>query len=157
MYIQNDIGLAEDVVLSNEAPRINVPMRLSIRRASLPTWGYFGDGPADTAFNVLLAANLEPDTAADLHDQFVRDFLYELPEEGGRIPADAVNAWIERQQTCEHSAFEFRGLRRPAEDGSDSRIAEALGDDYCIACGCGKRTLERRASGGFRRRTYPAW
>jgi hypothetical protein len=157
MRTQKEIGLNDDVVLSDHSPRINVTMRLSIRGASLPTWGYFGDGPADTAFNILLAANLHPDTAADLHDQFVRDFLHGLPGEGGRIPAEAVNAWSERQQNCEHPAFEFRGLRRPAEDGSDARIAEALGDDYCVACGCGKRTLERRASGRFRRRTYPAW
>jgi len=157
MQIAQEIGLREDVVLRDSSPRLNVPMRLSIGGAPIPTWGYHGSGPADTAFNILLAAGLEPDVAADLHDQFIGDFLYSLPREGGRIPYGEVNAWIERQLTCDHSAFEFRGLRRPAENGSDERIAAALGDDYCVGCGCGKRVLEKRAKGGFRRGKYRVW
>lgn len=157
MQLAQEHGLSEDVVLRTSNPRINVPMRLSIGGSSPPTWGYHGSGPHDTAFNILLAAGFTPHVAADLHDQFVTDFLYDVPQAGGTISRADIYEWIERQLACEHPSFEFRGLRRPAADGSDERIAAALGDDHCTVCGCGKRTLERRANGGFRRREYRAW
>jgi hypothetical protein len=157
MQLPQETGLSTDVVLRDSHPWMNVPMRLSINGATHPGWGGRSSAALDTALNILVHAGLAPDSAADLHDQFVSDFLFRVPQEGGTLAHHEINAWIALQLGCTHPSFEFRGGGNRAPEGLDVRNAGSREFDFCTACGCGKQMLERRARGAFRRRVYRPW
>lgn len=155
MQLTQGSGLTRDVVLRDSAPWINVPMRLSINGATHPGWGSRSCASPDTALNILVDAGLALDVAADLHDQFLSDFLLRVPQEGCTLAHHEINDWIALQLGCTHPVFEFRGVRDP--DGADPRGSGVRGDDFCTACGCAKQMLQRRERGDYRRRVYQPW
>lgn len=73
-------------------------------------WGYGGSGPSDLALNILenslkMIGYDGPKTKVwndsecfslsyQLHQQFKRDFIASMPEEGGIIPMNAIKDWI---------------------------------------------------------------
>lgn len=72
-------------------------------------WGYLGSGPAEFALNIL-HHYFRPDGTSPtvktrdgqvvredvylLHQDFKRDFLAQMPEDGGKIPGGDVRAWF---------------------------------------------------------------
>jgi hypothetical protein len=141
MISKHDVSLADDVRLSADGD-VNVPLVLSISGAANITWGHSGSGPRDLAFNILIAAGLEPDEAADLHEQFMMEFLYDVPQHAaGRIDRKAIRHWIWLQRVCPH--LEWEDLLRQGR--------------RCIACNVTEAELRRRDEGGYRRKNYRPW
>jgi len=64
-------------------------------------WGYGGSGPADLALNILSGIiGLEAAQENGLYQQFKRDFIATMPQEGGRIKRTDILAWLEAQGVC---------------------------------------------------------
>jgi hypothetical protein len=57
------------------------------------SWGYAGSGPAQLALAVLLEAGLDEKQAVRLHQEFKRDFIQSLPQEGSWSFYVDVEAW----------------------------------------------------------------
>ena len=92
--------------------RFNVPRRHVHHSPTGWRWGYGGSGPADFALNVLAlflppATAAPPEERAELYDgsavhplvwehyqEFKREVLGRLPEEGGTIAGAEVRAWL---------------------------------------------------------------
>lgn len=58
-------------------------------------WGYGGSGPAQLALAILLTA-LDKDEAVRCHQQFKRDFIEKLPQEGPWQFYVDIPAWTNR-------------------------------------------------------------
>lgn len=87
----------------------NVPWSVVDHSPTGFEWGYYGQGPADLALNILNlfeppgADGQEPvgcwdgeasRTAHALHQAFKEDFLAKMPAEGGMIRGTEIRAWI---------------------------------------------------------------
>ncbi|WP_250126307.1 DUF6166 domain-containing protein [Chroococcidiopsis sp. CCMEE 29] len=80
-------------------------------------WGYLGSGCADLALDILnwfLPPNKEngvvecfegysSSTAWNLHQEFKRDFISQVPHEGGSIKAEVIRQWIALKLTQHQS------------------------------------------------------
>ena len=91
-------GDAEDVVLWRTAEGVAHASVPHAARHS-PTgieWGYGGSGPADLALSVLLAL-ADQQTAEALYQQFKREVVASVPEDGGVLRAADVRAWVDAQ------------------------------------------------------------
>lgn len=142
MAVKTNFGLDEDVVL-RRGGNVNIPLRMSPSGAANVTWGYIGSGPLDLAFNILLAAGLDPDEAADFHRGFLQDFLVWIPnDQDGRIAKDAIRYWIWLQRVCTHPEWEPRLMN---------------GGSRCVACNRTQEELAARSRGDDRRSHYPGW
>lgn len=105
----------QDVILSRQGDDSASPVSVNIPRSVIwhsPdgfNWGYGGSGPADLALNILNAfippgSDNEPPchcfqgessfTAQRLHQDFKRDFLVDMPLEGGVITVAEIYAWL---------------------------------------------------------------
>lgn len=89
----------------------NIPHRFVWHSPTGFECGYCGSGPADLALNVLAAlVPLGEDgaegweiydgqkvsaTAGLLHQDFKEGFIARIPKEGGKVPIEAIRAWIE--------------------------------------------------------------
>lgn len=60
-------------------------------------WGYGGSGPAELAYNILLAY-FDARVAQRHYQDFKWKFITPLPENGGFIPKTDIVKWIEEQQ-----------------------------------------------------------
>lgn len=56
-------------------------------------FGYYGSGPADLALNIL-ALYTSRENAEIYHQEFKKEFIATMPEEGGSIKAETIRAWI---------------------------------------------------------------
>jgi len=84
-----------DIILKriDGRPATNVPHRWVQHSPTGYEWGYAGSGPADLALNILLMfVNVE--TADLLHQDFKREFIANMPEEGGIIRREDIEHWI---------------------------------------------------------------
>lgn len=87
----------------------NIPRTCEIHSPDGFEWGYGGSGPAELALNILAAfvppsSDGEPvtrcrqgicsATADRLHQDFKRDFIAGMPEEGGTISGDSIREWL---------------------------------------------------------------
>jgi hypothetical protein len=92
-------------------------------------WGYGGSGPADFALNILhrcLPPGCDGEEpvplyrgqcsliAWQLHQDFKRDFVARLPEEGGLIAGEAIDRWIDDQLDLRTSAADD-----PPQEGAE--------------------------------------
>lgn len=78
----------------------NVPRRIIHHSPDGYEWGYGGSGPADLALNIL-SLFVGTNRAWPLHQDFKRDFIANMPHEGGTIPKDTIVNWIEAHEARE--------------------------------------------------------
>ena len=96
IYLKN-IGNG-DIVLKriDGRPATNVPHRQVRHSPTGYEWGYNGSGPADLALNILLMF-VDAEVADFLHQDFKREYIAVLPEEGGIITRNDILHWIARK------------------------------------------------------------
>lgn len=94
--------------------RTNIPHLVTYHSPTGWEWGYGGSGPADLALNIVevllhrLGHKGEKTKLSDgavcfamawrLHQDFKRDFIATLPEQGGTIPLEAAVGWIKERE-----------------------------------------------------------
>jgi hypothetical protein len=138
-----DVGLSDDVLLW-DGNKVNVPLRFSADSSSGIGWGFFGSGPLNLALNILLAAGLEREEAADLHQGFTVEFLGagSFPHEGGRIAKESIRHWTWLQRVCPHPRWEPHHI----EDGA-----------RCVACRVHSWERRAREAGDRRKLKLTPW
>lgn len=62
-------------------------------------WGYGGSGPADLAFNTLLAFGEPIPSCYRLYQAFKEEIIAAIPKEGGTISGDTIRHWIAQHAT----------------------------------------------------------
>ncbi len=72
--------------------------------------GYNGCGPADFALNALLMAKTQEKIAWGNYQDFKRQWVSQLPHEGGSIPIATVRRWlykniIKKHKLCKQEEF----------------------------------------------------
>jgi hypothetical protein len=132
-------------VLLRDGTQVNVPLRFGIANSSGIGWGGISAGSFDLAFNILIAAGLALDEAADLHRRFAAEFLGagSFPHEGGRIARDSIRHWIWLQRVCPHPQWEPHPLLE--------------GEAQCVTCRAYRRELQARTRGEYRKASYTPW
>jgi hypothetical protein len=63
-------------------------------------WGYGGSGPADLALNIL-GLFVPPPEAWRLHQDYKRDVVAGIPDEGMTITAESVRTWLQDRWAAE--------------------------------------------------------
>ncbi len=96
-HLGGELGPFRDEVILQLSPKGDCLTNIVHRKIDhSPTgfaWGYEGSGPADLALNILLYFVPEK-VAYPLHQDFKREFIARIPEEGGRIPRAAIQEWV---------------------------------------------------------------
>jgi hypothetical protein len=91
----------------------NIPHALVSHSPTGMEWGYAGSGPSDFALNILYRFTLDKQFSTKWHQEFKREFVAKLPEEGGVIPGWLVMQWIQSRRQVAHSqlALNMGGVR----------------------------------------------
>lgn len=87
----------------------NIPHTIVRHSPTGMEWGYGGSGPSDFALNVLFRFTGDEDFSWHYHQDFKRDFICGLPDEGGTIPGNAIAAWIQERRAIPHSQLTLPG------------------------------------------------
>lgn len=89
-------GFKEDVICKRIGGKIetNIPHKIVRHSPDGFNWGYAGSGPAEFALNIL-TAYAGQEFAERYYQVFKRNFLQNMPNEGGTIPYETIMAWIE--------------------------------------------------------------
>jgi hypothetical protein len=118
--VLEDVGTLEEVGLvcrrlADGRLACNVPQLIKWHSPTGFDCAYGGSGPADLALNVLHQLLPAPRTirgyefastidgvrvssaASRLHQQFKWDFIASMGEDGGRVPAETIRAWIKEK------------------------------------------------------------
>ena len=95
VFTIHDVSLERD---DNGNAVVNVPREIIVHSPTGYDWGYQGSGPADLALNIV--ARFVGRSAAEkngLYQEFKRKFIAIMPEEGGVISKDEIEAWFMEQ------------------------------------------------------------
>lgn len=109
--------LDEFIILerTKDGIRTNVPHLVTHHSPTGFEWGYEGSGPADLALNILEAVlrllEYKGETTNDtwrkqrcfrwayqLHQSFKREFVAQIPREGGKVYTNDVISWLNAQK-----------------------------------------------------------
>lgn len=60
-------------------------------------WGYHGSGPAELAYQLLYLITDDQDLSWKWHQEFKREFIAPMPEEGGIIKFDEIREWLKNK------------------------------------------------------------
>lgn len=73
----------------------NIEQKIVMHSPTGMEWGYEGSGPADLALNIVaLFIGGERAKVGGLYQEFKRDFVAKLPDEGGTIKREDIIRWL---------------------------------------------------------------
>lgn len=76
------------------AAKVNIRRQFVYHSPTGFEWGYGGSGPADLALNIL-GLFVPPSEAWRLHQDYKRDVVAGIPDEGITITAESVRTWLQ--------------------------------------------------------------
>jgi hypothetical protein len=79
---------------ADAAPLTNIPHKALLHSKKGYEWGNLSAGSADLALNILWHFT-SPAVAIRWHQEFKRDFLAKIPQEGGFIEGNLIKKWIQ--------------------------------------------------------------
>lgn len=78
--------------------RTNIPHAWKLHSPTGFEWGYGGSGPADLALNTLLRMGCDREEAEWWHQAFKSAFIAPIPQEGGRVPLEEMQSWLQAKR-----------------------------------------------------------